>query len=169
MHCGNAFVTGSCGNVRCENAVSNICLTPGWVPPPAPCNRCKDRVTPSAYYIMLYFDGLYPGIHSGGTWGPYLAEQVGPCGYQGGVRHEFLVSLALNSEVPDPSILESAHGLAVSTYPGIGVSYGVALYRNWQNVLTSEEGCRQILYFNYHDPIWLGAGTAIAYPIFYEE
>lgn len=28
MHCGNAFVASSCGNVRCENAVSNICVVP---------------------------------------------------------------------------------------------------------------------------------------------
>ena len=119
---------------------------------------------------MLYFDGAYPGIHAGGTWGPYIVEAIGSsgCSYQGGRPGEFLVNLTLSPEVPDPAIFESAHGLAVSTYPGIGVSYGVALYRNWQNVLTSEEGCRQILYFNYHDPIWLGAGVAIAYPIFDE-
>lgn len=167
--CQNSFTIKSAGPYGCPQGSANICLAPGWVPPPVPCNRCKDRISPSAYLIMLYFDGSYPGIHSGGTWGPYLAEQVGSCGYQVCVPNEFQVSLGLSSEVPDPSILESAHGLSVATCPTIGTQFGFATYRNWQNVLTSEDGCRQILYFNYHDPTSLGAGTAIAYPIFYDE
>lgn len=164
LKCTTTFALQSGGAIECPSIPpSTICLTPGHavLRPPIPCVRCKDNITPSAYLIVLYWDS--------GVRGPYLAEQIGACGYQGGVYGDLIVSLGLSTEVPDPEIAESAHGLSVSTYPVIGVSFGVGLYRNWQNVLTSEEGCRQVLYFDYHDPIWLGTGTAIAVPLFYDE